>query len=182
MSKVYEKTDFLDENIRELGFEVVVNLVERKPKLFLNDSDKVKAFLQALFKYAFEMEKEITDEWATPTQLSYFEEDFIYEEKVNAAFSYIDRLVECLDYKYLLPFLSEIILQLLANENDWRCKYVAFLSVSQVICYIDDMTVIESIFETVFKHTGDNCPKVRYAAINCVNEMSESFSPHFENN
>jgi hypothetical protein len=182
MSKVYGKEDFIDENIRELGFEVIVNLVERKPKLLLNDPEKVKHILEQLFKYALEMDKEVTDDWATPTQLSYFEEDFIYEEKVNSAFSYIDRLVECLDYKFLLPYLSTIILQLLSNENDWRHKYIALLSVSQVTCYIDDMTLIDSIFETVFNHTTNNNAKVRYAAINCINEMCESFSPHFEKN
>jgi hypothetical protein len=182
MNKVYSKKDFVDENIRELGFEVIVNLVERKPKLFQNDPERLKAFLEELFKYALEMEKEVTEEWATPAQISYFEEDFIYEEKVNSAFSYIDRLVECLDYKFLLPYLSTIILQLLTNENDWRYKYIAFLCVSQVTCYVDDMTMIDTIFDTVFKHTADNNPKVRYTAVNCINEMCESFCPDFEKN
>ena len=182
MIKIFQKKDYMDENIRELGFEVIVSLVERKNKLFSNDQTKLKQFIEELYKYALEMEKDITEDWATPTQNSYYDEDFIYEEKVSSAFSYIDRLVECLDYKLLLPLLSEIVLQLLANDKDWTFKYIALLSISQITCYIDDIALIENIIPTIFDHVNNTNPKVRYAAINCINEMAESFSPHFETN
>jgi hypothetical protein len=182
MCKVAEAKEFSDENIRDMGFEAIVNLVERRNNLFLKDSDKVKYFLEQLYKFALEMDKDVTDDWATPTTNTYFEEEFISEEKVSSAFSFIDRLIEHLDCKFMLPFVSEFVLQLLQNDKDWRYKYVGLLSISGVMSYVDDMATIETIFPTIFSHCSDPSPKIRYAAVNCINEMGDSFQPHFQAN
>lgn len=182
MMKIAAKKDYTDEHIREMGFEVIVNLVERRTNLFVKDDSKTKAFIDQVYQYALEMDKEITDEWATPVTTSYVEEEFIFEENVSACFSFVDRLIEHLGDKYMLPLLREIIMNLLGAEKDFRYRYIGLLSISQMISYVDDMSIIENIFPTVFSFSKDPNPKIRYAAVNCINEMSESFEPHFQNN
>jgi hypothetical protein len=182
MCKIADHKDFSDENIREMGFECVVSLIERRTSLFLKDEEKLKYFLELLFKYALEMDKEVTDDWAVPTTHQYMEEEFIYEEKVSSTFSFIDRLIESLDAKFMLKYLSDFVMQLLSNDKDWRFKYVALLTVSQLINYVDDITTVENILPIIFEHTRHESPKVRYASVNCINELAETFQPAFQAN
>ena len=180
MGNIWGKRDYDNEKIREMAFEVIVNLIERKFVFFTKDPDKLKSFLSSLYNYALEMEKEITSEWATPTANSYDDEEFIYEEKVSTAFSFIDRLIEHMNIKFMLPILSEIVNGLIGNTIDWRYRYIGLLSISHVMSYVDDMAAVENTFPVIFSHLKDPNPKIRYAAMNCVNEMCETFKPYFQ--
>ncbi len=144
-----DKKDFADSNLRELGYEVVISLVERIPKLFEKDVVRMKEFLERLFKYSIEMDKEIDQEWCTPKTESYFEEEFIPEENVSTSLSILVRMVECLGKKFFLPYVSEIVMQLIQNENDWRYKYVAFMTIAQIVEFIDDMQNIENLLPVI---------------------------------
>ena len=150
MSKIMDKKDFADTYLRELGYEVVVSLVERIPKLFEKDETKLKDFLEKLFKYSLEMDTEIEPEWCTPKTESYFEEEFIPEENVSTSLSILVRLIECLGKKFLLPYISEVVMQLIQNEKDWRYKYVAFMTIAQIVEFIDDMQNIENLMPVIF--------------------------------
>ena len=145
MGKIMDKKDFADTNLRELGYEVVISLVERIPKLFEKDETKLKDYLERLFKYSLEMDNDIDQEWCTPKTESYFEEEFIPEENVSTSLSIIVRMIECLGKKHFLPFVSEIVMNLIQNEKDWRYKYVAFMTIAQIVEFIDDMKNIENL-------------------------------------
>lgn len=145
MSKIMDKKDFADANLRELGYEVVISIVERIPKLFEKDDIKLKDYLSRLFKYSLEMDNEIDQEWCTPKTESYFEEEFIPEENVSMTLSIMVRMIECLGKKMFLPFISEIVMNLIQNDKDWRFKYVAFMTIAQIVEFIDDMNNIENL-------------------------------------
>jgi len=182
MGKTAEVKDFSDEKIREMAFEVIVNLVERRNNLLVKDVTKLKTFIELLYKYALEMDTDVTEDWATPNSLSYFDEEFIFEENVSTAISFIDRLMEHLSCNFMLPHLSEIIIQLLNKTNDFRYKYIGLLSISQVMNNVDEMSTIENIFPTIFENVVNPSPKIRYASVNCLNQMSDSFHPEIQIN
>ena len=105
MGKIIEKKDFADETVRELGFEVIMTLVEKKSTLLSKDSEKLKLFIEIIYKFALEMEDDITDDWVNPKTESYINEVLISEEKLQTAISFVDRLTEILTSKVVLPYL-----------------------------------------------------------------------------
>jgi len=145
MVKIAQHKDFSDENIREMAFEVVVCYIERKKNPFSKDPEKMKLFIQELYKYGLEMDEEITEEWATPKEESYFDEELIFEEKVASAVGFLERLLEMFSSQVILPHISEIVLNLLKNTTDYRYKYLGLTSISNMLDYVDDMKDIESI-------------------------------------
>lgn len=179
MGKIIEKKSYEDENIRELGFEVIVNLIESKPKYLSSDNDKLKLFIELLYKYALSMEPEITTEWATPTQDSYFDEEFIYEKEVAAAVSFIERLIDAIGNEVMLPLLSEYISKLLENTSDWRIKYVGIMSYKQIITHVDDMVSVDSIFAVIFENLKNDNAKIRYSCLSTIEELGDTFKPYF---
>lgn len=181
MTKIMEKKDFADESLRELGFEVTISLTERIPKLLEKDETKLKHFLEKLYQFSLETDVEISPEWCTPKTDSYFDEEFIPEENVSTSLSIIVRLIECLGKKFLLPYISEILLNLIQNDKDWRYKYTAFMTLGQIVEFIDDMQNIETLLPVIFENVANPNPKIRYASIYCIDLISEGFQPHFQN-
>ena len=161
MGKITEKKDFNDENIRELGFEILLTLIEKKPLLISKDTERLKILVEALYKYALEMENDIDDDWLTPKTESYFDEEFVPEEKLATSLSLIDRLTIALGKKEMLVFLSDIVLQLLNQGGvDWRYKYIGFMTIAQMVEYIDEIKNIENILPIVFENTANENPKL----------------------
>ncbi len=152
-----EKKDFADESLRELGFEIVISLTERIPKLLEKDQIKLKDFLEKMFKYSLEMDNDISSEWCVPKTESYFEEEFIPEESVSTTLSIVVRLIECLGKKFFLPYVSEIIMQLIQNEKDWRFKYVAFMTIAQIVEFIPDIHQIDNLMPVLYNILPLDC-------------------------
>ena len=107
MTKIMDKRDFADESLRELGYEIIISLAERIPKLLEKDQPRIKDFLEKLFKYSLEMDNEISNEWCSPKTESYFEEEFIPEESVSTTLSInterFGRTLKCREFFTYMP-------------------------------------------------------------------------------
>ena len=179
MGKISEKKDYDDDNVRELAFEVILNLVEYKPVLFTKDLDRTKIFIEALIKYSLGMDNEITDDWLNPSQLSYFDMETIYEKEVSCSISFIERIVEVVGSETLLPILSKYISDLIGNTTDWRFKYIGILLFKLIITQLDDMVTVDELFPVIFDHTNHQNAKIRYASLNTLEELADTFKPYF---
>ena len=182
MGQIAEKKDYTDENIRELAFEIIITMVERKPALFEKDQEKMKLFIELIFKFAMEIDDDIADDWKNPKTESYFDEEFIPEEKLGTTLSIVDRLITTLGSEKLLPILSDIVMKLLANTNDWRLKYIGFMTISQMVEHVTDISHIDNILPMIFNDSVNPNPKIRFATLHCVSQISDSLNPHFQNN
>lgn len=183
MGKIVEKTEYADDAIRELAFEVILTLVEKTDSLLSKDEQKLKLFIELIFKFALEMESDITDDWKTPKTDSYFDEEFIPEEKLGTALSLIERLTTAVGSKKILVYLSDIVMQLLSHGgSDWRFKYIGFMTISQMVEHVDDIVNIENILPLIFNESINENPKIRFATLQCISQVSDSLNPQFQNN
>lgn len=182
MGKISESKSIMDGTTREMGFDIIVSLVEKKKSLLLKDRDRTKVFLQSLFRYAFEMDDEVDEKWITPVSSSYIDEAFVPEEQVEAAFAQIDRLIDYLGFEFVMKELNEIIMELITNdEKAWKYKYVGFMMIAQIIEYVNDIKSIEVIIDTIIGNLDNPHPKIRYACMQCIEQMSEHLEPKFQN-
>jgi choline kinase len=181
MGKLIEKKDIVSDNIRELAFEVILSLVTKYPKL-INDTEKVKILLELIFKYALEMDDDIPNDWLNPKSDSLINEDVIPEEKLNTALIIVERLLESADNEdQLLALTADIIMMLIKNDSNWKYKYIGFISISHIVEYINDMKGIAHIFPEIFANLTNANPKIRFACLECINNLSDQFSPDFQN-
>jgi len=181
MIKIIEKKDYLDEKIRDIGFEVIVKLSERVPNLLKKDQEKLAHFIETIYKYALEFDKEITEDWETPKNDDYIDEEIVDDEKLSAAFSFLSRLVETIPEESLLE-LQKIIVKLLEVDGDYGFKYIALFSISELTNHVDDIATIESILPKVFMLTNHENAKVRNAAIFCIRNFAEEYQKEFTKN
>ena len=179
-SKLTTKTDYSIQNsqkIRELSFEFVISIVESIPSLFVKDINNLKLYLDLLYKYALESETS-NKEWSTPSAIAFSDLPTISEDNVRFTESIIDRLNSDLNNEVFIPILSEVVTALVSKDST-HCKYVGLLSLSQVICYADNMKSVESIIPFVFNMLKHSDMKVRFAAANCIDELATTFQDEF---
>jgi len=189
MGKITESTG-IDNSIKEIAFDVITSLVEKKTKLFKQDNERLSVFLKSLVKYAFLMDDTIDETWLTPASESYQEEQIIMEEEVQGAFSYVSRLYDSIGFEKVMAEFSPIITELInANKNNnnsnlpivWKSQYIGFTAISYLISKVSDMTSIENIISPIIENLSNSNPKVRYACLECVAELSDTLQPMFQN-
>ena len=189
VSQITNKKDYTVTNcqkIRELAFDVVVEIVEEIPSLFNKNENILKSFLNNLYMYALENNNDNNsnyNEWACSSMTSttsYSNVKTIFEDNVRFVYSVIDRLDSSLTPSYFIRVLSELITTLINKDNDYW-KYIGLLSLSQVMCYAEDITSVEKVFPFIFSMLNNNNAKLRFASAYCIDEMSSSFNPYFQN-
>ena len=180
MGKIIEEKDF-EENIREIGFEILVALIEKMHKII--DDEKLKVFIQSLFKYAIELDQVIDDEWLRPNSISFISDEFIPEHKLDEACSLLSRLFEVFGSEKILQITSQNIIELInhSSEKDWKYKYIAYITVAEILGFIKELSTIEKLINLIISDLNNPNVKIQYSTLYCIAELSDSHNPDFQN-
>ena len=176
------KKDYVDDKIRELAFELIINLVEEKPSLFKSkkkDSKLLIPFFELIFNYALEFDKTNTQSWSIPNGNNYdntLEESI--DEKVSFALSLIDRITTCMG----IPDVEKELKGILSNylQKSWEYQYIAFYVLGTFSEFDKEISKVESIFKILFDSTSSPEPKLRFSAIHCINMFCDNYNPSFQ--
>ena len=185
MGKISENID-LDENLREMCFEIVVTLIEAMPKLIKGTkegTEKIENFVTRLFKYAMELDQTIDDDWLNPSKIEYIADEFIPEKKLDSMTSILERLFDVVGKEKMLKLTSDNVIQLInhSNDNDWKYKYIAYITVAEIASNIKELSSIEKLIKMIINDLNNPNIKVIYASLYCIAELSEAHNPDFQN-
>ena len=180
MGKIIEEKNF-DENIREIGFEILVSLIEKMHKVI--DDEKLKIFIQSLFKYAMELDQVIDEEWMRPNSVSFISDEFIPEHKLDEACSLLSRLFEVFGEEKMIQITSQNIIELInhSSDKDWKYKYIAYISVAEILGFIKELTSIEKLINLIISDLNNPNVKIQYSTLYCIAELSDCHQPDFQN-
>ena len=172
-----------DDNIREIAFEIIVSLIEGIPKLIEGDEEKLKIFVQSLFKYAMELDQSIDEDWLNPNPITFISDEFIPEAKLDEACSLLTRLLEVVDEEKLLKIISQNVIELINHSSDdqWKYKYIAYITVAEIAQYLKDIESIEKLIKMILNDLFNKNIKVQYASLYCIAELSDEHNPDFQN-
>ena len=185
MGKISENVD-LEDNLREMCFEIIVTLIEAMPKLITESKDgneKLENFVTRLFKYAMELDQTIDDDWLNPSKISYISDEFIPEKKLDLSTSLLTRLFDVVDEDKLLKLTSDNIVQLInhSNDTDWKYKYIAYITVAEIAANIKKLSSIEKLISMIITDLFSPNIKVQYSCLYCIAELSDAHNPDFQN-
>ena len=105
-----EKKDYDDEKIRELAFELILSLVEVEEHLFVKKKKATKylyEFIEMLFNYALDFEKEADQSWCNPRGNNYdSNKDDALDDKIFFSFTLLDRMMNSKKFRILLKYYT----------------------------------------------------------------------------
>ena len=180
MGKIIEEKN-LEDIIREICFEVLASLIDKNPKI-LSDNNLL-IFLQSLFKYSMEIDQIIDKERVTPNSVSFISDEFIPENKLDETCSILSRLFEAKGEGKMVQITIKNIIELInhSNEKDWKYKYIAYISIAEIIHFIKDLNSIENLISLIIKDLNNKNLKIQYATLYCIAKLSDAHNPNFQN-
>ena len=180
VGKIYEEKDF-DEKVREISFDILISIIEKYPKII--DDAKLAILVQSLFKYSMELDQTIDDEWLHPNATSFISDEFIPEHKLDVSCSYLSRLFKKISEEKMMQITSQNIMDLInhSSEQDWKYKYIAYISVAEIMAYIKELTSIEKLISLILSDLNNPNVKIQYASLFCIAEISSIHNPDFQN-
>ena len=178
--KIIEGKNF-DEKIREIGFDILISLIEKYNKIL--DDSKLAILVQSLFKYAMELDQTIDEEWLHPNVTSFISDEFIPEHKLDEACSLLSRLFKVINEEKMMQLTSQNIMELInhSSEKDWKYKYIAYISVAEIMTYIKEINSIEKLISLILSDLNNPNVKIQYASLFCLAELSTVHNPDFQN-
>eukprot|EP00761_Pharyngomonas_kirbyi_P010975 gb/GECH01010999.1/.p1 GENE.gb/GECH01010999.1/~~gb/GECH01010999.1/.p1 ORF type:complete len:1091 (+),score=312.68 gb/GECH01010999.1/:1-3273(+) len=168
-------SDQLQESIRHLAIEFMITLSETAPGMVR----RVDEFIDNVFPLFMHMMLDIEEdsEWAE-TPEDYEDTDLTnYEVGLEA----LDRIAIALGGDLVQPIAFKHIPEFLNNE-DWKHKHAGLMAISQTAegCVAQYEEHLSHIVNMVLKMFSDQHPRVRFAAIHCIAQLSTDFSPAFQ--
>ncbi|KAK8814097.1 hypothetical protein WA158_007959 [Blastocystis sp. Blastoise] len=166
----------LTPEIRKLSLELLVLLSKSSPTVIR--SFPPAYFIQPVLDVIFPMLVDIEEEpdWEK-------REDEPIED-TNSLFSFaltsLDQIAQQIRGKKFLPHCYALIEQFLSNDN-WRYKYAAMYAISDISEFVSEETSDRAaICNYVISLLDDPHPRVRFASIYCLGQLSTDFSPYLQ--
>jgi len=170
----------LDDSLRHLALEFLLTIAEGAPTL----ARKMPRFCADTVPVALAMMLEL--ECDTAQELQEWEDEDEDEEDTEVT-NYdvgeeaLDRLAIALGGKAMMPVLFGIIQEWFPSD-DWKKRHAALMAISQSGegCEAQMAKQLEPIVTTIVTRFGDAHPRVRWAAINTIGQMSTDFGPQLQ--
>eukprot|EP00826_Nyctotherus_ovalis_P061546 TRINITY_DN8768_c0_g5_i1.p1 TRINITY_DN8768_c0_g5~~TRINITY_DN8768_c0_g5_i1.p1 ORF type:complete len:801 (+),score=321.58 TRINITY_DN8768_c0_g5_i1:132-2534(+) len=118
---------------------------------------------------------EVDKDWLNPDPTLFFEGEE-EEDNINFGKKAVSRVLSAANKKEKgleLTLLSPILLECFSNEKDWRLKNAGLLSLSAVGEYLASAANLSELVPIMVTHMGHAHPKVRFAAAQCIGEISQ---------
>ena len=147
--EIVAKNDYTNTTIRHQPVEFFVTIVERIPTILKNDQDLLRALLDLVFKLMIDIDEDIDESWLRPKEGFRVDEEEEEEDAVHFGKTCVDRLVSSVGEDIILPLLSQLVQNTMANTTDWRYKNAGLMAFSQVGEYIDDISKIQAMIPVV---------------------------------
>jgi hypothetical protein len=96
-----------------------------------------------------DIDQDIEESWMKPKEGFKVEEVEEEEDAVHFGKTCVDRLVSSIGDEIMLPLLSDLVQNTLANNDDWRFKNAGLMALSQVGEYLDEVQKIAPMIPVV---------------------------------
>ena len=177
-----QKKDYEDEKIRELAFELILSLVEVEEHLFVKKRKATKflyEYLDLLFNYALEFEKEADQSWCIPNGNNYDSNmEDSSDDKIFFSSSLFDRVISCTGIDYCENEMKELLKNYLPKS--WEYQTVCFYFLVTYSSFDQEFEKVQGIMKILCASVTNPNPKLRFAAVHCLNKFCDNYNPSFQ--
>lgn len=179
MKRVRDTKD-IEGGLKDQAIEVIVTISERYPEMIKKQPNTLKDILELIFTHMIDIDSEVTAEWSNPPDGFNEENEEEDDQKIiKFGINCIDRLIAHVGSAHMLKFLSEMV-EKLFKVADWKYVNAALMALSQVGEYMENIKDVEGILDTIAQYINHENPRIRYACLHCLGQLSDDMSPMIE--
>ena len=165
----------MDEDTRQSALEFLTLLIENSPVMIraLPAPTLVIPLLHILFSMLIDIPED--EDWIQATD----EPDETDLGLFTYALNVFSRVSNVIRGRVLLPPFYQVIDEYMHNE-DWKYRHAVMFAISQVAEIITDYQQRQQICQYVISSFQDPHPRVRYASVRCLGQLSTDFTPFIQ--
>jgi len=161
-------------NVKHLAIENMNTLIEGIPSII---RDSLPDLIDNMFPLCLNLMLNIKHEKSWETEET--NEDLVENELTNydVGLESLDRLSIALGGSLIQPVAFKYVPIFLNNKEDWRYRHAGIMCISQTAegCVEQYQKHLEKLIDFCLILTKDEHPRVRYAAIHCLAQLSTDF-------
>lgn len=188
LNLAWELVEFISESsienlgVKNLALDFIVSLAGRLDEEFKQNRALCEALCNKVFKLMVSIDPDVEKSWSTPPEgFEENEDDTIEIDYAKLGRKHITKLVEGLGEDFLLPTVLGLIhTALTATVDDWRIRYAALMAISELGQFIEENSKIGELVPILQQHATHPHPKIRYAAFQCIGQLSEDYEEQFQ--
>ena len=166
--------DDLEDGTRQLAFELIISLAEKKSKLCLKIPNFVQLAIRTSMSFMLEMEDSDVAQWAA----RFSDTDGDEATNYDIGEENVDRFAQSLGGEVVLPVVFAIVGEFI--RGDWQHKVAAIMTLSQCAEVIEDEAHTDAVVQLLLEQVADAHPRVRYAALHAIGQSSTDCAPHMQ--
>ena len=166
--------------VKDQSLEISISMAQRYPEFLKENKEVLSTIVEMVFLHMLEIPDECPAEWINPPDgfdPKKMEDDS--QKAVSFSTDCIDRLCSHVGEKVMLKYLGDCVAQLLAT-GEWKKVFASFMALSQIGEYMEDVAEIKPIVIKLQEYAAHPEPRVRYAVVHCLGQISDDFAPKFE--
>ncbi len=172
-----------DDRLVQMTLELLISIIEGIPALLTRrpPAEYLVPILKVILCLMRMVPFEVEPEWLKPEASMLFEGEE-EEDNINFGKRAIDRVLSCAKDREEglgLTLIGPVLMECFANESDWRYKHAGLLAASNVGEYVQDPKSLATLIPIVVQHVLHPQPRVRYAALHCLGQVSEDCDEEF---
>lgn len=174
-----------DLGLKHIALDFIVALAGRLNDEFLEKKQLCDNLCTKIFQMMLSVDEDVEPSWACPPEG--FEEPEEDEDSIEIDYAKLGRkqltkMLEGVGESFLLPTVLGLIQTALTTPTeDWRVKYAALMTISELGQFIEESDKIAELVPILHSHAAPNLhPKIRYAAYHCIGKLSEDYEEEFQ--
>jgi len=163
-----------DNDVRRLALEVLVALVEGKPKMMLKVPNAIEAILEICVTFLMELDDDVQG-WTASDD----DEDTEGEDQHDFGMEALDRVAGSMQkndcFEQVMATLQPAIAKLF-QQAEWKPLVAGLILLKQIVEYVEEEAMVTQMLTAVKAQLRSAHPRVRHAAWSCVLQFAEDHS------
>lgn len=179
---IIAKKDYEKKTIRIMPVELLSTIVVRLKSVFTKKPNSLKYIVKIIYNMMIDIDDEIDEEWLNPEDGCKFEEEEFSTDPAHVGAKCIDNMIRQLGATLMKPIVQSTLSvnRDFEQEQSWKEIHANLMIFAMLGEYIDNIYDAEPIVQTSIQNYYHRNPKVRYAALHVIGQMSTDLQPAFQ--
>ena len=179
--KIISNPNFEDKKIKEMGFELLISIMEDIPSIVEESSNSyeiIYSIFNLILNYSLNFDKNVDmNSFVFITEFDYDSEQYFIEEEINYASLLSERLFESIESSFYQKAFQTFVTNYF--NKSWKNQYIILILVISYSKYNEDINFFKQLFESIPDLLISSQSKIRFASLYCFKNFLMKYKSNF---
>ena len=179
--KIISNPNFEDKKIKEMGFELLISIMEDIPSIVEESSNSyeiIYSIFNLILNYSLNFDKNLDmNSFDFIKEIDYDSEQYFIEEEINYASLLSERLFESIESSFYQKAFQTFVTNYF--NKSWKNQYITLILVISYSKYNEDINFFKQIFESIPDLLISSQSKIRFTSLYCFKNFLMKYKSDF---